>query len=105
MAGLFPHPQLLRWRPAACHTCLGRCAATAVWCVCAGQPTCSPAVPAGADALPPAEVEQMIGTEVRTRLAGRVRWEHVSAYEVLQDPFRWALHACAAGTCLGLLTC
>lgn len=47
----------------------------------------------------------MIGTEVRTRLAGRVRWEHVSAYEVLQDPFRWAAHACAACTRLSLLAC
>ncbi|PRW33092.1 long-chain-fatty-acid-- ligase [Chlorella sorokiniana] len=41
----------------------------------------------GAGALPAAEVEQMIGAEVRSRLAGRVRWEHVAAYEVLQDPF------------------
>lgn len=41
------------------------------------------------DALPPAEVEQMIGAEVRARLAGRVRWERVAAYEVLQDPFRF----------------
>lgn len=38
--------------------------------------------------MPQAEVQQMIGAEVRARLASRVRWEHVAAYEVLQDPFR-----------------
>lgn len=45
--------------------------------------------PAGLVALPPAEVDALVGGEVRARLAGRVRWEHVAAYEVLSQPFRW----------------
>lgn len=50
-------------------------------------------LPAGVDALPAAEVKQLVQGEVRTRLAGRVRWERVAAFEVLQDPFRCAWQA------------
>ena len=57
-------------------------------CVLSSPTTC----PAGVEALPPAEVEALVGSEVRARLAGRVRWEHVAAYEVLSQPFRWAQH-------------
>lgn len=43
---------------------------------------------AGQQALSEPEVRQLIGGEVRARLAGRVRWEHVTSFEVLSDPFR-----------------
>lgn len=50
-----------------------------------------PACPAaaGLEALPSKEVRALVGAEVRARLADRVSWEHVAAFEVLQDPFRW----------------
>ena len=43
---------------------------------------------AGQQALPPAEVRQLVGQQVRSLLANRIRWEHVAEFEVLEEPFR-----------------
>ena len=59
------------WLTAAC------AALSTVLCCAAGQA-----------ALSAAEVEAVVGGEVRAALADRIRWEHVAAFQVLQDPFR-----------------
>ncbi|PSC68813.1 putative acyl-activating enzyme chloroplastic [Micractinium conductrix] len=41
----------------------------------------------GLEALPAADVESLIKGEVRGLLAGRIRWEHVAAFEILSEPF------------------
>jgi long-chain acyl-CoA synthetase len=33
-------------------------------------------------------VRELVGAEVRSALASRMRWEHVAAFEVLAEPFR-----------------
>lgn len=38
--------------------------------------------------LPQAEVEALLWREVTAALAGRIRWEHVAAIQVLARPFR-----------------
>ena len=35
-------------------------------------------------------MESLIKGEVRGLLAGRIRWEHVAAFEILSEPFRCA---------------
>ena len=43
---------------------------------------------AGQQALLPAEVRQLVGQQVRSLLANRIRWEQVAEFEVLEEPFR-----------------
>lgn len=40
--------------------------------------------------LDDAAIQELVGAEVRAACARRVRWEHVAAFEVLAEAFRWA---------------
>jgi hypothetical protein len=48
-----------------------------------------PLRPAGVAALSDAEVRQLMRQEIDAASAGRVQWEHIRAFEVLKEPFRW----------------
>lgn len=42
------------------------------------------------EALSKEEVRALVRGEISTATADRVRWENIAAFEVLDEPFRWA---------------